>query len=137
MAVTGRMTLAEFLKLPEIKPARELWHGVVSQKMSPSGPHSGIQFRFGRQLDGAGEPGRRLCVFTEARVLFEVDSLVPDLIAYREDHIPSTEDGELPDYFAEPPDLAVEIASPGQGLGALQQRCRDLISLGVALVLLV
>src|SRR5205823_9227414 len=46
-------------------------------------------------------------------------------------------DGELPDYFAEPPDLAVEIASPGQGLGALQQRCRDLVSLGVALVLLV
>lgn len=44
MAVTPqRMTLAQFLQLPEVKPARELRHGMVSQKMPPSGPHSSIQ----------------------------------------------------------------------------------------------
>src|SRR4051812_11624772 len=43
MAVTPeRMTLAEFLTLPEVKPALELRHGVVSQKVPPSGPHISV-----------------------------------------------------------------------------------------------
>jgi len=136
MAVTGQMALAEFMRLPEVKPARELWHGVISQKMSPGGPHSALQVELVKRLDGAGEPGRRLRIFTEARVLFEVDTLVPDLIAYREDRVPSTEDGEVPPYFADPPDIAIEVASPGQTLGNLLQRCRDLVSLGVSYVVL-
>jgi len=57
MAVTPeRMTLAEFLTLPEVKPARELRNGMVSQKMPPSGPHVAIQVWFGYQVDMFAEP---------------------------------------------------------------------------------
>jgi Uma2 family endonuclease len=137
VAVTGQMTLAEFMRLPEVKPARELWHGVVSQKAYGDMPHGALQIGTGMRIDGAGENGGRLRIFTETRVLFEVDTLVPGLIAYRENRVPSTDDGELPLYSDVLPDLAVEIASPGQTLGALQQRCRDMVALGVPFVVLV
>jgi Uma2 family endonuclease len=136
MAVTGPVTLAEFMQLPEVKPARELWHGVVTQKIAPSHPHSALQFEFGRQIAGAGEPGRRLRVLTKARVMFEVDTVVPDLVAYHEDRVPSDEHGELPTYSDVLPDLAVEVVSPGQTVSALQQRCREMVALGIPFVVL-
>ena len=136
MAITQRMTLAEFLKLPEIKPARELIRGVVSQKMSPNFRHSALEASLVKRLDGLGEPGRRLRVFPEARVLLDEETYVPDLVAYREDRIPTAEDDELPVYASAPPDLVVEIASPGQALGSLIKRCTDLVALGVPCVLL-
>jgi len=80
MAITQPMTLAEFLQLPEVKPYRELIHGVVSQKMSPKGPHGTIQFEFGRRIAGAGEPGQRLRVFTETRIILGEEAYVPDLL---------------------------------------------------------
>src|SRR5262245_28722298 len=105
MAVTGQqMTLAEFMRQPEVKPARELWHGVVSQKTAPSNPHGALQVKFVKRVDGAGTPGRRLRVLTESRVLFATDTLVPDPVAYFEDRVPSDEDGELPTYSDVLPD---------------------------------
>jgi len=136
MAITQPMTLAEFLQLPEVKPYRELIHGVVSPKMSPSGPHAALQVRIVKQIDGTGPPGHELRVFTEMRIILGDETYVPDLVAYREDRVPITGDGEVSHYFYEPPDLAVEIASPGQTLSSLITRCRDLVSLGVPFVLL-
>jgi Uma2 family endonuclease len=44
MAVaSSRLTLDEFLKLPEEEPALEYVNGVVSQKVSPKGRHSSLQ----------------------------------------------------------------------------------------------
>ena len=136
MAITQRMTLAEFLLLPDVKPARELIHGVVSRKMSPKGPHGALQFAVGKWIDGTGEPGRRLRVFTETRILLGDEAYVPDLIAYYQDRVPVDEDGEVSDHFTTPPDLAVEIASPGQTQGSLITRCQELVTLGVPVVLL-
>jgi Uma2 family endonuclease len=136
MAVTGRVGLAEFLKLPEAEPALELRDGVVSQKMSPTVPHSALQFRLGVWLEGVGEPGRRLCVCTGARVNLGEDSFVPDLIAFHEDRLPVAEDDEFPEYFTEPPDLVIEIASPGQTHGFLIRRCRALVADGMPVVVL-
>jgi Uma2 family endonuclease len=57
MTVTPkRMSLAEFLKLPEVKPALELRNGMVSQKVPPSGPHNSMQLWFGYQVDMFAEP---------------------------------------------------------------------------------
>ena len=36
MAVTGQLTLDEFLRLPEEKPAMEYERGVIAQKMAPN-----------------------------------------------------------------------------------------------------
>lgn len=136
MTVTRRIGLAEFLQLPEAEPALELRGGVVSQKVSPKMPHGALQFGLGIRLDGAGEPGRRLRVFTETRVNLGGESFVPDLVAYREDRVPVDADGYVPDDVFDPPDIAVEIASPGQTLAYLMERCRDLIKGGVPVVVL-
>lgn len=138
MAVTPqRMTLMEFLRLPEVEPARELYRGVVSQKVAAKGPHGAIQFELGRRIANAGEAGEPVRVFTETRISIGEESFVPDLIAYRESRVPADDHNEIPDDFFEPPDLAVEVMSPGQVLGTLRQRCRDMASLGVGAVLLI
>ena len=138
MVVTRRrMTLADFLRMPEAEPALELYRGVVSQKMAAKGPHGAIQFELGRRIANAGDTGEPVRVFTETRISLGEESFVPDLIAYREHRVPSDDHGEIPDDFFDPPDLAVEVMSPGQVLGTLRQRCRDMASLGVGAVLLI
>jgi Uma2 family endonuclease len=138
MAVTRqRMMLADFLRLPEAEPALELYRGAVSQKVAAKGPHGAIQFELGRRIANAGDTGEPVRVFTETRISLGEESFVPDLIAYREHRVPADDDNEIPDDFFVPPDLAVEVMSPGQVLGTLRQRCRDLASLGVGVVLLI
>jgi Uma2 family endonuclease len=138
MAVTPkRMSLAEFLQQPEVKPARELRHGMVSQKMSPSGPHSSIQIWLGHRIEGFTELTGTGRAFTEARLLLGEDTYVPDLVVYRWDRIPEDKHGNVPTYFQTPPDLAVEIVSPGQTLTKQLERCRELVEHGVAVVVLV
>jgi Uma2 family endonuclease len=41
---TGRLTLEEFLKLPETKPASEYIEGEIIQKPMPKIKHSRLQF---------------------------------------------------------------------------------------------
>src|SRR5262249_21681905 len=97
MAVTPqRMTLAEFLELPEVKPARELRHGVVSQKVPPSGPHVSLQLWFGYQVDMFAEPLQMARAFPEIRIILGQDTYVPDVAVYLWDRIPEDEDGNLP-----------------------------------------
>ncbi|TRT61300.1 MAG: Uma2 family endonuclease, partial [Microcystis sp. M_QC_C_20170808_M2Col] len=38
------LSLEAFLALPETKPAREYYHGIVTQKPMPKGKHSILQF---------------------------------------------------------------------------------------------
>jgi Uma2 family endonuclease len=138
MAVTPqRMTLAEFLQQPEVKPASELRHGRVSQKESPSGPHSSIQGWFVTRIENFVQPADLARIFPEAQLLLGEDTYVPDLVMYRWDSIPEDEHGNLPTYFQMPPDLVVEIGSPGQTLTRQLVRCRELVEYGVAVTVLV
>jgi Uma2 family endonuclease len=132
MAVTPeRMTLAEFLRLPEVKPALELRQGVVSQKMPPSGPHIAMQLWFGYQVDIFAEPLRMARAFTEARLVLGSDTYVVDVVVYHWDRIPVGDNGELPMHFRNVPDLVVEILSPGQTVRGQLDRCRELLRHGV------
>ena len=136
MAVTPeRMTLAEFLKLPEVKPARELRNGVVSQKMPPSGPHSSIQGWFVSRVNWFGVPRDLARALPEARIILGQQTYVPDAVVYLWERIPEDDHGNLPLYFSSPPDLAVEILSPGQSAQAHLDRCRELVAHGVRVVL--
>lgn len=138
MAVTRRrIMLADFLRMPEAEPALELYRGMVSQKVAAKGPHGAIQFELGRRIASSGDAGEPVRVFTETRVNLGEESFVPDLIAYREHRVPSDDHNEIPDDFFDPPDLAVEVMSPGQVLGTVRQRCRDMARLGVGVVLLI
>jgi Uma2 family endonuclease len=130
------ITLEAFLRLPERKPALEFEAGVVTQKVSPKGPHSRLQSKLVEWFNRAGEPGKLALAFTELRTTFAGASLVPDLAVYRWERIPRDAAGRIAHDFTDPPDIAIEIASPGQSRPALVRRCRRHLQRGVPIALL-
>jgi len=132
-----KLTLHQFLELPEAAPALELHDGVVTRKMSPKGPHGKLQWWLARWFEELTHPSGLASAFTEARVSFAGDSFVPDVIVYLTDRVPLDEHGDIADDFYEPPDVAVEIWSPGQTLADVVARCRWYVEHGVRAALLV
>ena len=130
-----RLTLEQFLRLPAEEPALEYWHGEVSQKVSPKGPHGALQYGFGRRIDDVGPLRRLVRVFTETRVTLAGVSTVPDLIVYRRERVPRDAAGRVAEDFTVPPDIAVEILSPGQSRRDLIERCRWYAENGVGLAI--
>jgi Uma2 family endonuclease len=139
MAIEQRsMTLDEFLALPEEEPALEFEpDGTVTQKVSPKGRHSSLQGEFIKLIDAFGIPRRLARAFPELRTVFGGAAYVPDVAVYRWERIPPTAEGEVPDDFTEPPDIAVEIISPGQTVTTLVRKCIWYVEHDVTLALLV
>lgn len=131
------LTLEQFLALPEEKPALEYDSGEVTQKMSPLGPHGTTQFEIAVLVDRACRPRELARAFTETRTTYAGKSFVPDVVVYRWDRVPSDEHGDIPLYFTTPPDIAIEIASPGQGVQNLLDRCRWYVDNGVQVSLMI
>ncbi|MBI4492288.1 MAG: Uma2 family endonuclease [Chloroflexi bacterium] len=138
MAISGQhLTLEAFLRLPEQEPALEFKEGKVTQKVSPTGRHSRLQTVLVERLNRFAEPRKLALAFSELRTTFGGASSVPDVAVYRWDRIPVDEQGQVVDTFVEPPDLAVEIASPGQSTTGLVRRCLWYVANGVQVALLV
>ena len=138
MAITQRLTLAEFLALPEEEPALELEpDGVVVQKVSPKGRHSRLQLVLCERINQFAEPRRLAMAFPELRVAFGGAAYVPDVSVFGWERIPRTADGEIADIFEEPPDAAIEIVSPQQSVNAVLRRCVWYVEHGVGLALVV
>ena len=132
------LTLDEFLRQPEEKPALEYLDGVVTRKMSPKGPHGRLQLWAGMLFDRAAGDPPQFMTFTELRTHWtDRASLVPDISVYLIDRVPTTPDGDIADDFWLPPDIAVEIASPGQSINDQTARANLLLQNGVRVVLLV
>jgi Uma2 family endonuclease len=138
VAISQRtMTLDEFLRLPEEKPALEYFDGVVTQKVSPKADHGGLQFFIGLLVHNFCDPRKLARVFIETRATFAGASPVPDVSVYRWDRIPRDADNfPEPDLYI-PPDIAVEIASPGQGRRQLFERCQWYVDNGSEISLLI
>ena len=123
MAITQRLTLAEFLALLVEEPALELEpDGVVVQKVSPKGRHSRLQLVLCERVNQFAEPRNMALAFPELRVVFGGAAYVPDVSVFGWERIPRTADGEIADLFEEPPDAAIEIVSPQQSVNALLRR---------------
>lgn len=138
MAITQRLTLLEFLALPEEEPALELEpDGVVVQKVSPKGRHSRLQLALCDRINQFAEPRHMALAFPELRVVFGGAAYVPDVSVFAWDRIPRTSDDEIADVFEEPPDAAIEIVSPQQSPNAVLRRCVWYVENGVAFALLV
>ena len=134
MTITGRrLTLDEFLALPEAEPALEYADGEVTQKVSPNAWHGKLQFVIAELLDRPGVSS----AFTETRTTYAGRSFVPDVIAFAWNRTPLDEHGEIPLYVSIPPDVAVEIRSPGQSLREQVERCRWYVANGVRVAPLV
>ncbi|MBD2579973.1 Uma2 family endonuclease [Oscillatoria sp. FACHB-1406] len=108
------LTLAEFLQLPETKPASEFIAGEIIQKPMPKGRHSCLQYETCHAINQVAKPDKIAYAFPELRCTFGDRSLVPDLAVFRWQNIPFLPDGEVPDRFELPPDWIIEILSPDQ-----------------------
>jgi Uma2 family endonuclease len=138
MATAQRtLTLEEFLQLPEEKPALELIDGRITQKVSPQGQHSMLEMTIPEQINAFARPRRLALALPELRSTFAGASRVPDVCVFLWERIPRLPDGKISNVFTTPPDLAIEIVSPGQSVAGQVRRCQRFIADGVRLVLLV
>lgn len=138
MALTQpQLTLDEFLMLPEDEPALEYEDGVITQKVSPQGQHSALQYASCHIINRTTQPGRIALALPELRATFAGRSYVPDVAVYRWSRIPRDEKGRIANRFVEPPDIAIEIVSPEQTATRLVRRCLWYVSHGAQLALLI
>jgi Uma2 family endonuclease len=113
--VSKKITLSEFLAVPEIKPANELIDGVIYQKPMPQGKHSIIQRELTFTIDRPLRDRKIARAFPELRCTFGDRSTVPDIVVVRWEQIPRNLDGTVANVFAVAPDWTIEILSPEQG----------------------
>lgn len=69
---TKAITLEEFLKLPETKPASEYINGEIIQKPMPKGKHSRLQLRLCNAINDVAEPRKTASAFPELRCSFGI-----------------------------------------------------------------
>ncbi|NDJ17308.1 Uma2 family endonuclease [Myxacorys almedinensis] len=108
------VTLEEFLKLPETKPASEYINGQIIQKSMPQGKHSKLQEELVGGINGAVKSNRIAYAFPELRCTFGGRSTVPDVAVFTWKRIPLDENGDIVNVFASAPDWTIEILSPEQ-----------------------
>lgn len=106
------LTLAEFLRLPETKPASEYIDGQIIQKPMPQGKHSVIQGELVPAINGVVKSKRIARAFPELRSTFGGRSTVPDIAVFLWGRIPRDENGEVANAFSAAPDWTIEILSP-------------------------
>jgi Uma2 family endonuclease len=108
------VTLEEFLKLPETKPASEYIDGEIIQKTMPQGKHSILQKRLIKKIDQLVEERQIAEAFLELRCVFGGRAIVPDVTVFTWSRIPKDPNGEIANFFALAPDWIIEILSPDQ-----------------------
>ncbi len=113
-APTKITTLAEFLQLPETKPASEYIDGQIVQKPMPQGKHSVIQGELVPAINGVVKPRGIARAFPELRCTFGGRSTIPDIAVFLWNRIPRDENGEVANTFLAAPDWTIEILSPDQ-----------------------
>lgn len=109
-----RLTLEQFLELPETKPANEYIDGQIVQKPMPQGKHSVLQGEIVTAINQVVKPHRVARAFPELRCTFGDRSIVPDIAVLTWQRIPRDETGEVSNLFSIAPDWTIEILSPDQ-----------------------
>ena len=132
MTTATKLTLEQFLALPETKPYSEYARGEVLQKPMPHKPHGAIQgcvFMVLYQFLAHGQTGQ---VFTELRCIFgppgKERALIPDAVYIAHEH----ETEGL--HHRAAPDLVVEILSPDESTTRLVNKLLYYLNHGVRLV---
>jgi Uma2 family endonuclease len=110
----GSITLAEFLEIPETKPASEYIDGQIIQKPMPQGEHSTLQLDLAAFISAALKAVNVGRAYTELRCTFGGRSIVPDISVFRSERIPRQPNGRVANRFEQHPDWTIEILSPDQ-----------------------
>lgn len=116
------LSLEVFLALPETKPAREYYHGIVTQKPMPKGKHSILQFELASAINQQTKPQKLAYALPELRCTFAERSIVPDIAVIRWENLPRDLDGEMADQFLRYPDWIIEIMSPEQSVTLVMEK---------------
>ena len=133
MTSTRLFSFNDFMALGEVRPALEFYGGRIVQKMSPRLPHSLIQGELLGVLNAYARPIRLGRVYLELRCTFGGSSHMFDLCFFSADRPPKSTNIQDRDRILIPPDLAIEILSPGQSVGELVRKLRSAIRRGVRL----
>jgi Uma2 family endonuclease len=138
MATTTKLTLEQFLVLPETEPASELIDGEVVQKTMPTLYHAVIQrllsfvFTLYLREHPIGEAGPELrCLFGSRA---PNQARLPDFMFVSADRLQGVA-GDQP--LPGAPDLAVEILSPDDRTSKVMRKVRYYLANGVRLVWLI
>jgi Uma2 family endonuclease len=136
MTTTARLTLEQFLEIPEQKPALEFdADGTIHEKMSPNTEHSGLQVHIGHLLltwIDVDPPRRRGYVYSELRTNVAGASKLPDVAFYRRRPRESERKHAL-----ELADVSIEILSPRDDLDDQLEKCKWYIDQGSETAMLI
>jgi Uma2 family endonuclease len=132
----ARMTLEEYLALPEEKPYLEYVNGVVKQKVAPPIDHSSLQTVISARFNRVASVHRSGMAFTELRIVTPDWAPVPDVSFIRRERLRPQSRRRF-GKIEIPPDIAVEIISPDQTVRELLQKCLRYSGIGVPVSLLV
>ncbi len=116
------ISIEEFLKLPDTKPASEFVDGQIIQKPMPQGKHSTIQRDLVNAIDSILKQNKIARAYPELRCTFGGRSTVPDVTVFDcnspkerlRQRIPRDDNGKVANVFALAPDWTIEILSPDQ-----------------------
>jgi Uma2 family endonuclease len=133
---TTRLTLDQFLDLPEQKPALEFdADGTIHEKMSPNSEHSILQAHIAyllRRWVDVDRPRRRGYVYTELRTNLAGASKLPDVAFYRRRARESDRKHAL-----DVADVAFEILSPRDDPDDQLEKCQWYVDQGAQVAVLV
>lgn len=108
------ITLDEFLKFPETKPASEFINGKIIQKPMPQGKHSRIQGKLVTAIELLATDKPKAIAFPELRCVFGGRAIVPDVVILRYENIARDSNGDIANMITKAPDWIIEILSPDQ-----------------------
>ncbi|KAI9130545.1 Uma2 family endonuclease [Acaryochloris sp. CCMEE 5410] len=136
-AATRKLTLDEFLTLPEGETACELIDGEAIPKIFPTRFHSktcgALIMLLQQWAPGRGEVG------IEWAVVLSRDGKpwvpVPDLLYISHERLSSMGDEDGPCLV--PPELVIEVISPDQSFGGMAEKATDYLSAGILRVWIV
>lgn len=122
--IREKLTLEEFLKLPEIDehPYLEFIDGQIEAKVSPQKKQGLIQGEIWNYLNQFARPRQLGVAFLELRCTFAGRSIVPDVVFLLNQHIEIDELGEPINETPVPPDIQIEIISPDQFLAKTHRK---------------
>jgi Uma2 family endonuclease len=139
MAITpGTMTLDEFLARYEHDPVLEYERGVVSERARGTWGHSVLMGFFGFWINDFAYPRKQGFAFPALRATDRAAGIswIPDVSVYRWERIERDPRAQEHGAFS-PPDIAIEIASPGQSRRKQIDRCQEYLAIGVRIGLMI
>ena len=139
MTTRTRVSLEEFLAMPETEPASELIDGEVIQKVAPSIFHARVVAELNRLLGNYLVDNPEGIVLSDLRHLNEAEerAFIPDVSVSLRSSIPSIRKAQLGRGVSVPPDFAIEVLSPGDWPGRVLEKAAFYMRSGTQLLWLI